>query len=114
MQAAAAGIEPAKERLTAARPYQHGNTAKTWDRQLACPVSSATTTGWKPMPRSQAGSLCHEESAQWELNPHFRHGKAVGCRYIMGADLGQMGLEGLEPSPTRLRAEYAAANTLIP
>jgi hypothetical protein len=26
------------------------------------------------------------ESAQRESNPHFRHGKAVGCRYIMGAD----------------------------
>lgn len=24
-------------------------------------------------------------SAQRELNPHFRHGKAVGYRYIMGA-----------------------------
>lgn len=25
------------------------------------------------------------KSAQRESNPHFRHGKAVGCRYIMGA-----------------------------
>ena len=25
------------------------------------------------------------KSAQRELNPHFRHGKAAGCRYIMGA-----------------------------
>ena len=25
------------------------------------------------------------ESAQRELNPHFRLGKAAGCRYIMGA-----------------------------
>ncbi len=24
------------------------------------------------------------ESAQRESNPHIRHGKAVGCRYIMG------------------------------
>ena len=24
-------------------------------------------------------------SAQRESNPHFRHGKAAGCRYIMGA-----------------------------
>jgi hypothetical protein len=28
------------------------------------------------------------QSAQWESNPHFRHGKAVGCRYIMGANVG--------------------------
>jgi hypothetical protein len=32
-----------------------------------------------PRPESQ--------SAQRESNPHFRHGKAVGCRYIMGACL---------------------------
>ncbi len=25
------------------------------------------------------------QSAQWESNPHFRHGKATGSRYIMGA-----------------------------
>jgi hypothetical protein len=25
-----------------------------------------------------------ERSAQRESNPHFRHGKAIGCRYIMG------------------------------
>lgn len=25
------------------------------------------------------------KSAQWESNPHFRHGKAAGYRYIMGA-----------------------------
>ncbi len=25
------------------------------------------------------------KSAQRESNPHFRHGKATGCRYIMGA-----------------------------
>ena len=27
------------------------------------------------------------QSAQRESNPHFRHGKAAGCRYIMGASL---------------------------
>ena len=25
------------------------------------------------------------KSAQWESNPHVRHGKAIGYRYIMGA-----------------------------
>ena len=25
------------------------------------------------------------KSVQWESNPHFRHGKAVGYRYIMDA-----------------------------
>ena len=44
------------------------------------------------------------KSAQRESNPHFRHGKAAGCRYIMGA-IKCAGLpknrehqEGLEPS----------------
>lgn len=59
------------------------------------------------------------ESVQWELNPHFRHGKAVGYRYIMDAVLFLVVLivrlrsEGLEPSPVRLRAGNAAANTSI-
>jgi hypothetical protein len=85
-------------------------------------------------------------SAQRELNPLFRPGKAAGCRYIMGACvttklsmngstgpdsnrrhritgaeswplddqcLLSVGPEGLEPSPTRLRAGNAAANTLV-
>lgn len=63
------------------------------------------------------------ESVQRESNPHFRHGKAVGYRYIMDAfDLVSdcqrsvvvsMRSEGLEPSPVRLRAGNAAANTSI-
>src|SRR6059058_6004525 len=94
-------------------------------------------------------------SAQRELNPLFRPGKAAGCRYIMGACVTtklsnskehRAGLEPasphygcgvlaarrpvlvvsrtgpirilrigarLEPSPARLRAGNAAANTLI-
>ena len=93
-----------------------------------------------------------EMNAQRESNPHFRHGKAVGCRYIMGASnrwsncqrtehrvgleptsphydgaapraescrwttsaFHSVGSEGLEPSPTWLRARHAAASTLIP
>lgn len=111
--------------------------------------------GYQATPRTDM------KSAQRELNPHFRHGKAVGCRYIMGASnrwsncqrsehrtteyggartrthvaadqpsvgargaessplarpvlFVQVGPEGLEPSPTWLRARHAAANTLIP
>jgi hypothetical protein len=32
-----------------------------------------------------------DESAQWESNPHFRHGKAAGYRYIMGAECSMNG-----------------------
>jgi hypothetical protein len=33
-----------------------------------------------------------KESAQRESNPHFRHGKAIGCRYITGAKAVASGL----------------------
>jgi hypothetical protein len=63
----------------------------------------------------------HQLSAQRESNPRFRHGKAAGYRYIMGAKTHYrivkehpVGSEGLEPSPAWLRARHAAANTLIP
>ena len=36
---------------------------------------------------SPASRLKPALSAQWESNPHFRHGKAAGYRYIMGAKL---------------------------
>ena len=103
-----------------------------------------------PEARGFPGYPTHRnQSAQRESNPHIRHGKAVGCRYIMGASnrwsncqrtkstgwdsnprhritgagslplddqcfFHSVGPEGLEPSPTWLRARHAAANTLIP
>ena len=36
-------------------------------------------------PECQAFPHPETKSAQRESNPHIRHGKAVGCRYIMGA-----------------------------
>ena len=45
------------------------------------------------------------ESAQRELNPHFRHGKATGCRYIMGAiwsaELSMIKSTGRDSNPRR-------------
>jgi hypothetical protein len=114
-------------------------------RQLACPsraIEDART----------AGPTGERESVQRESNPHFRLGKAVGYRYIMGtvhrgrivkdsestgwdsnprfrvtkaesspldhqctirSEL-RVGPEGLEPSPTWLRARRAATNTSVP
>ena len=37
------------------------------------------------------------QSAQWESNPHVRHGKAIGYRYIMGA-LEPVEAVGIEPT----------------
>lgn len=33
------------------------------------------------------------KSTQRELNPHIRHGKATGFRYIMGAQATRVGFE---------------------
>ena len=45
------------------------------------------------------------KSAQRELNPHFRHGKAAGCRYIMGAfswaGLSKIESTGRDSNPRR-------------
>ena len=162
--AAAAGIEPASRRLTAACPYQH-RPHRNQRFNLEAPANSR----WR---------LASEKSTQRESNPHFRPGKAARCRYIMGAFFRSwsncqtsphglvvransnataigavptnaehrvgleptfphygcgvlaaerpvlvvaelvvilpVGPEGLEPSPTWLRARHAAANTLIP
>ena len=95
----------------------------------------------------QATPRAESNSAQRESNPHIRHGKAAGSRYIMGAEILvelskiestewdsnprrrvtgaessplddqcelSVGPDGLEPSPTWVRARHAAANTLIP
>ncbi len=43
------------------------------------------------IPRRQAPATTRGQrflqSAQWESNPHIRHGKATGSRYIMGASI---------------------------
>ena len=56
------------------------------------PHHSVRTAGFEPaISCSQGTRSCQTsprpalKSAQRESNPHFRHGKAVGCRYIMGA-----------------------------
>ena len=80
-KAAVAGIEPAKGRLTGACLYQHRPHRKmsrhSWIR-----------TNGLLLPKQadcQAIPYADYKSAQRESNPHFRHGKAAGCRYIMGA-----------------------------
>lgn len=45
-------------------------------------VTATKLTGWS---NSLLLLSANTKSAQWELNPHFRHGKAIGYRYIMGA-----------------------------
>ena len=115
-QAAVAGIEPASGRLTVAFPYQHGThriasvclrrSCTLFERppdvllhELDCPVirlnvqANCLSLQRKPNECSDASRRCSEfgrhektESARRESNPHIRHGKAVGCRYITGAE----------------------------
>ena len=75
---------------------------KPYRKECSAGVEPASP-GWRPgafaaRPRARAvypwkerasmpAALRKTESAQWESNPHIRHGKAVGCRYIMGACL---------------------------
>lgn len=56
-------------------------------------TSDATLDGYaltiRPKQTSKKRINCvktNQSSAQRESNPHFRHGKAVGFRYIMGTD----------------------------
>ena len=77
-----------------------GGRSRTSNRRLnrappyrwATPVS-LKRSGWPDLnrrsPAPEAGGLNQaflhpERSAQRESNPHFRLGKAIGCRYIMG------------------------------
>src|SRR3954454_23632951 len=53
-------------------------------------------------------------SAQRESNPHFRHGKAVGCRYIMGTSSRRRIVKeghrvGLEPTSAHYGCGVLAA-----
>ena len=46
------------------------------------------------------------ESAQRELNPHFRHGEAAGCHYIMGAKSPDRIVKEQVSSPGRTRTNH--------
>jgi hypothetical protein len=75
---------------------------------LSCSRSRRITQAF---PHPEAERTAIDRSAQRESNPHFRHGKAVGSRYIMGTEVGP---EGLEPSPAWLRARCSATRAMVP
>lgn len=78
-QAAVAGLEPASDSLTGSR-------------LTIRPHRSLADGGWHVADGQRdsgylPSAISHlPGSAQRELNPHIRHGKATGCRYIMGAE----------------------------
>lgn len=72
-----------------------------------------TTRPLQAGPHPERGQPPGCQSTQRESNPHIIHGKDEGYRYIMGALRRRaVSPEGLEPSPDRVRAGNAAANTL--
>jgi hypothetical protein len=73
----------------------------------------ASPVGWSRGGRIRTGALLVPNQADWpgfptprsssaqrESNPHFRHGKAVGCRYIMGT-IAEAELSKRAPGGTR-------------
>ncbi len=82
-KAAAAGIEPATGRLTGACQYQH----RPHRNRVGVVGFEPTISCSRSRRICQAIPYADRKSAQRESNPHFRLGKAAGCRYIMGAFL---------------------------
>ena len=115
-KAPAGGIEPPICDLT-------GRCLTVWPHRII----SVRTAGFEPAISCSRGTrntrlsyVLNRQSAQRESNPHFRHGKAVGFRYIMGAfrwheivkdPVGREALEssspGLQPGaiPSQLPAQ---------
>ena len=100
-KAAVTGIEPVSGRLTVAFPYQHGT--HRIDRGV-----------WKTKHSASFHTPRFKKSAQRESNPHFRHGKATGCRYIMGAWLGSIVKEQTSRAPSGTRTHVAALRVRCP
>ena len=79
-EAPAGGVEPPIVALTGrrltVRPHRYRTVGMAgFEPAISCSRSRRIEPGF---PTSRLAS------AQRESNPHFRHGKAVGCRYIMG------------------------------
>ena len=87
-------------RLTDARNYQQ----LPLRNRVGAVGFEPTISCFRSRRNCQAFPYAEYMSAQRESNPHIRHGKAVGCRYIMGAWLAaelskiKEHREGIEPS----------------
>jgi hypothetical protein len=107
LKAPVGGIEPPIIGLT-------GRRLTVWPHRIMSvrtagiePAFSCSPTNLRSVPDAgcQTSPRPDSQSAQWESNPHFRHGKAVGCHYIMGAwlDAGLSKIEstGRDSNPRR-------------
>ena len=122
-QAPGAGIEPASSRLTAGRTYQH----ELHRNRRVSSRGGRIRTGALLLPKqADCQAFPHPESsrsptsAQRESNPHFRHGKAVGYRYIMGTiavpelSKSREHRVGLEPTSPHYGCGVLAAGRPVP
>ncbi len=94
----------------------------------APPQSTVRTAGFEPAiscsrstRNTRLSYVLIIKSAQRESNPHFRHGKAAGCRYIMGASESLVELSknqehraGLEPTSPHYGCGILAAGRPVP
>ena len=84
------------------RPYQHGNHRITSVRTAEFEPAVSCAQSRRNTSLSYVLNSTARKSAQRESNPHFRHGKATGCRYIMGAEVGNRIVKELRaPGGTR-------------
>lgn len=90
-------------RLTDARNYQQ----LPLRNRVGAVGFEPTISCFRSRRNCQAFPYADCKSAQRESNPRIRHGKAVGCRYIMGA-LNRFQLSKNVRAPGRTRTDVAA------
>ena len=113
LPAAVTGIEPVSVRLTGACPYQHGPHRN----RVGAVGFEPTISCFRSRRNCQAFPYADCKSAQRESNPHIRHGKAVGCRYIVGACFVVVSIfkeQSIMRAPGRTRTGVAALRVRSP
>ena len=92
-------------RLTDARNYQQ----LPLRNRVGAVGFEPTISCFRSRRNCQAFPYADRKSAQRESNPRIRHGKAVGCRYIMGACFSsRFNCQRTNRAPGRTRTDVAA------
>jgi hypothetical protein len=91
-------------RLTDARNYQQ----LPLRNRVGAVGFEPTISCFRSRRNCQAFPYADRKSAQRESNPRIRHGKAVGCRYIMGACFVANSIVKEQRAPGRTRTGVAA------
>jgi hypothetical protein len=105
LRAAVAGIEPAGY---AFNRRAHTTSSSPTAIEVGAVGFEPTISCFRSRRNCQAFPYADCKSAQRESNPHIRHGKAVGCRYIMGACFVANSIVKERKAPGRTRTGVAA------